>query len=161
MYYLYAVAGLALVVSLIASREKTLKALRIAGKRFAGILPAFLVMLILVSVALFLVPDDFIARYLGHEAVYVAMLSASALGSVMLMPGFVAFPLAGVLLAEGVPYMVLSAFTTSLMMVGVLTYPIEREYFGTRATVMRNVIGFFIALAVALATGVFFGEVLS
>jgi len=50
MYWLYAITGLALVFSLIANREKTLKALKIFYRRFINILPAFLIMLILVSV---------------------------------------------------------------------------------------------------------------
>lgn len=161
MYYLYIVAGLALIVSLIASREKTLRALKIAARRFLRILPAFAVMLVLVSVALFLIPDELITRYLGHESTFVAVLSASVLGSVALMPGFIAFPLAGILLAKGVQYMVLAAFTTTLMMVGVLTYPVEREYFGARVAIVRNVVSLFIALAVAVMMGVFFGEVFS
>ena len=55
--------------------------------------------------------------------------------------------------------MVLSAFTTTLMMVGILTYPIEKEYFGIKVTILRNVISFLIALVVAFMTGIFFGEV--
>ena len=75
------------------------------------------------------------------------------------MPGFIAFPLSGILLNKGVSYMVLSAFTTTLMMVGILTYPIEKEYFGVKVTIIRNIISFFIALAVAIMTGIFFGEI--
>ena len=55
--------------------------------------------------------------------------------------------------------MVLSAFTTTLMMVGIITFPIEKEYFGVKVTVIRNVISFFIALIVAVITGIFFGEI--
>ena len=46
-----------------------------------------------------------------------------------------------------------------LMMVGVLTYPVEKAYLGAKATLIRNLISFAIALVVALATGLFFGEV--
>ncbi len=159
MYYLYIITGVALVISFIASREKTLRAVKMAARRFINILPVFLIMLILVSIAIFLVPDDFIRVYLGVENRYLAVLSASLLGSAIIMPGFIAFPLAGLLLAEGVPYMVLSAFTTTLMMVGVLTFPVEKAYLGTRVTVVRNVISFFIALVIAVLTGIFFGEV--
>ena len=159
MYYLYIVTGLALVISLAASREKTARALKVAARRFTAILPAFLIMLILVSIVLFLVPDELIVEYLAGGSRYVALLIAAVLGSVTLMPGFIAFPLAGILLSKGVPYMVLSAFTTTLMMVGVLTYPVEREYFGTRVTVLRNALGLLVALAVATMTGIFFGEV--
>ena len=136
MYWLYAITGLALVFSLIVSREKTLKALKISYKRFSNILPAFLIMLALVSVVLFLVPDVVISEYLGGENKFVGVLLASLLGSITLMPGFVAYPLAGILLKKGVAYMVLSAFTTTLMMVGVLTYPIERHYLGAKVTII-------------------------
>ena len=55
--------------------------------------------------------------------------------------------------------MVLSAFTTTLMMVGVLSFPIEKAYFGTKVTILRNSLSFLTALVVAVMTGVFFGEI--
>ena len=55
--------------------------------------------------------------------------------------------------------MVLAAFVTTLMMVGVLTYPIEKEYFGVRVTIIRNVLSLFIALVIAVMIGIFFGEI--
>jgi len=160
MLYLYIVTGLALAISLTANREKTLVALKLALKRFRTIMPAFLAMLILVSIVLFFTPDKVIAEYLGANSGFVGVLSASLLGSILLMPGFIVFPLAGILLGKGVTYMVLSAFTTTLMMVGVLTYPIESRYFGARVTIARNAISFCIALVIAIVTGIFFGEIL-
>ena len=148
------------MLSFIVNSKKTLMAIKIAVKKFVNILPAFLTMLILVSVVLFLVPDKVISNYLGNSNKFVGVTFASFFGSITLMPGFIAFPLCGILLKKGVPYMVLSAFTTTLMMVGVLTYPIEKEYFGMKVTIIRNVISFFIALIVALMTGIFFGELL-
>ena len=159
MYILYIVTALSLGASLIASRQKTRKALKIAAQRFINILPAFLIMLILVSIVLFLVPDWVISTYLGHDNKFIGMLLGAFIGSVTIIPGFIAFPLAGILLKKGVLYIVLSAFTTTLMMVGVLTYPIEKEYLGIKVTIMRNTISFFIALVVALMTGIFFGEI--
>ncbi len=134
-------------------------AIKIAVKKFINILPAFLTMLILVSIVLFLIPDKIILNCLGNNNKFIGMIFASILGSITLMPGFIAFPLCGILLKKGVPYMVLSAFTTTLMMVGVLTYPIEKEYFGRKVTLIRNIISFFIAIIVALVTGIFFGEI--
>jgi hypothetical protein len=75
------------------------------------------------------------------------------------MPGFIAFPLAGILAQKRVAYMVIAAFTTTLMMVGVLTASIEKAYFGLKVTVVRNVVSFFIALSVAVMIGLFFGEI--
>ena len=75
------------------------------------------------------------------------------------MPGFIAFPLSGILLERGVSYTVIAVFTTTLMLVGVLTYPVEKEYFGVKVTIIRNVISLIIALIVSLLVGVFYGEV--
>ena len=157
--YLYLVAGLALLASFLVSREKTLRALKITVKRFIKILPAFLTMIILVSIILFLIPDEVISNYLGGSNKFIGVIFASFFGSVTLMPGFIAFPLSGILLKEGVSYMVLAAFTTTLMMVGILTAPIEKAYFGIKVTVIRNVMSLFIALIVTLAIGVAFREI--
>jgi len=159
MYYTYAITGLTLIISLIVNREKTLKAVKIAITKFTKIFPAFLTMLIFVSFILFLFPDEVISNYLKYSSKSISVFLASLFGSITIMPGFIAFPLSGILLTKGVPYMVLSAFTTTLMMVGVLTYPIEKVYFGTKVTIIRNIISFFIALSVAAMTGIFFGEI--
>lgn len=156
---MYVIAGLALLVSFIANRDKTLKALKIAAKRFTNILPAFLVMLVLVSIVLFLIPDEIISDYLGTSNKSVGILLAAILGSITLMPGFIAFPLSGILLQKGVAYTVIATFTTTLMMVGVVTYPIEKAYFGATVTILRNAVGLLIALCVAGVIGIFFGEI--
>ncbi len=160
MYYLYPITGLALLISVIIDRKKTLTAIKISCKKFINILPAFLTMLILVSIVLFFVPDKMISNYLGNNNKLIGLILASFFGSITLMPGFIAFPLCGILFKKGVSYMVLSAFTTTLMMVGILTYPVEKEYFGVKITIIRNVISLFIALIAALSIGFFFGELL-
>jgi uncharacterized membrane protein YraQ (UPF0718 family) len=74
MLYLHIVTLVALAISVMASRQKTLKAARIALKRFLAIFPAFLTMLILVSVVLFLVPDNLISQYLGSDNILTGVL---------------------------------------------------------------------------------------
>lgn len=157
--YLYIIAGLAILASFLVSREKTLQALKIAARRIIKILPAFLTMIILVSIVLFLLPDVVISNYLGGSNKFIGVIFASFFGSVTLLPGFIAFPLSGILLKEGVAYMVLAAFTTTLMMVGILTAPIEKAYFGIKVTVIRNVMSLFIALIVTVVIGVAFREI--
>jgi uncharacterized membrane protein YraQ (UPF0718 family) len=156
--YLWIITLLALLVSTIANRRKTLAALKIAVKRFSGILPVFAVMLILLAVVLSLVPDEVVLGLLGKNSGWRGVATAAVLGSVTLMPGFIAFPLCGALLAEGASYMVLSAFSTTLMTVGILTYPIERQYLGRNVTLVRNAVALAIAVIVAVATGFVFGE---
>ncbi|HUS92416.1 MAG TPA: hypothetical protein VM695_11235 [Phycisphaerae bacterium] len=159
MIALWALAAVCLALSLLADRGRTSAALKLAAVRLAKILPAFLLMLVLFAVGITLVPQEAVRRLLGQDSGALGVAVAAALGSVTLMPGFIAFPLCGALLKEGVPYMVLAAFTTTLMMVGVLTYPLERQYFGRNVALIRNAVSLLIALVVAVVVGVVFGEI--
>jgi len=158
MVVLWVITAACLLASLVADRRKTLAALRTAVIRLAKIMPAFLLMMVLFAAAITLVPQDVIRRLLGRDSGALGVAVAAIIGSLTLMPGFIAFPLAGALRAQGVPYMVLAAFTTTLMMVGVLTYPLERQYFGRNVTLIRNAISLLIAVVVAIVMGLAFGE---
>lgn len=159
MIVLYAATAAALAASLIASRRKTLDALTLAGKRLVRVLPAFVTLLALFAAGITLTPPEVVRELLGRDSLAAGVGVASALGSITLMPGFIAFPLSGALLRQGVPYAVLAAFTTTLMMVGVLTYPLERQYFGRNVTLVRNALSLVIALVVAAVMGLVFGEI--
>lgn len=158
MIYFYAITAGALLISLTASRAKTIAALTLAAKRLLGILPAFAAIMVLFSVTITLLPREVVAGLIGRESGWLGVVIAAGVGSIVFMPGFIAFPLSGALLKQGIPYMVLAAFTTTLMMVGFLTYPLEREYFGRSVTLLRNGISLLIALAAAMAIGLVFGE---
>lgn len=155
----YIVTALLLGASFVADRRKTVKSLKIAWKKFSGIAPMFVVMLILVSVSLYLLPHEVLREYLGREDLPRGMCIAMGVGSIALMPGFIVFPLCGILREQGVPFMVLSGFTTTLMMVGLLSLPVEKAYFGLKVALVRNGIGLLTAFVVAVATGLLFGEV--
>jgi len=157
IYYIYITTACVLFISFLKNSKKTSNALKIAYKKFIKILPAFISMMMMVSIVLYLVPDSKLSLYLGNNGFFDVFI-ASGLGSIILMPGFIAYPLCGILLEKGATYMVLGAFTTTLMMVGILTYPLEKEYFGLKVTIIRNSISFIIALIVAFSIGFFFGE---
>jgi len=158
MVYLWVITALALSTSAVASRQRTLAALKITVKRFTGVLSMFVVMLILFAVVMSSLPDKVVVDLLGRNSGWGGIATATVLGSVTLMPGFIAFPLCGALLTEGASYMVLSAFTTTLMTVGILTYPLERQYLGRNVALVRNGVSLVIAVIVAVATGLVFGE---
>lgn len=159
MEALYIVTVIALITSFFSNRQKTLKGLKIAWKKFSKVLPSYVKLLIILSVVL-LISDKIIIQYLGDSSKWVGLALGLILGSITMMPGFIAYPLAGILLEKGVSYMVISGFITTLMMVGVVTYPVEKEYFGARATILRNGVSVFIALIIAFATALFYGEVM-
>ena len=158
MIILYLLTALLFLLSLIKDRQKTRQALQIAWKKFIKIIPAFMTMLILVSIVLFLIPEAMILKYLGTENIYSGLSLAALLGSITMMPEFIAYPLSGILLQQGVPYAVLGAFSTTLMMVGVATFPLEKKFLGSKVTIIRNLLGLVIALMIALVIGLAYGE---
>ena len=158
MLTLYLIAAIALVISFFFNREKTKKALKIGWKKFNKILGTYLKLLIILSFIL-LFSDEMIIKYLGGHIPIIGLLVGLVVGSITMMPGFIAYPLAGILVDKGVDYMVVAAFITTLMLVGVATYPVEKEYFGRKATIWRNAAGFIIAAIVALSAGLLYGEV--
>ena len=160
MIYIYLLAGGALAASFVKDRKKTKKALITAWKMFIKMLPMLLGIVAVVSLLLFLLPSDVIVEYLGSDNSIVGITFALLIGSISLLPGFIAFPLSGLLLNQGVSYTVLAAFTTTLMMVGLITLPMERRYFGTKLSILRNLSGFVIAILVSLGIGLLYGEIL-
>ena len=108
------------------------------------------------SIVLFLVPNEIIVKYLGEDAGLAGYLFAAVAGSVALIPGFIAFPLAGVLVKTGVGYPVIAVFITTLMMVGILTLPVEIKFFGTRVSLIRNAFYLAGALIIGFLIGLFY-----
>ncbi|HMB00711.1 MAG TPA: hypothetical protein VKS21_06960 [Spirochaetota bacterium] len=151
---------LLLGISFLFNKKKSVQALQKGAKRFLSLLPVFIPVIIISSLSMSYLNKDILQNTLGHNSdKLLATLSASLAGSVAVIPGFIAFPLGALLKSNGVLYMVISAFTTSLMMVGVLTFPLEQAYLQTRIAIIRNFISFLIALIVAVATGIAFGEI--
>ena len=82
------------------------------------------------------------------------MFMAAIIGSVTLVPGFVAFPLAAVLIESGAGLMQIAVFISTLMMVGIVTIPLEIKYFGKKAALIRNSLAFAFSFLVAIVIGV-------
>lgn len=154
MYYL--VGGL-LLISLIKSREKTKKALIKAWKSLANILPKFLGVIILVGLMLSVFDEALISRLIGSQSGGIGVVLAAIIGSITLIPGFVAFPTAKTLIDNGAGYTQIAVFVSTLMMVGIMTFPVEVMYFGKKITLVRNVL----ALILSLVVGIIVGKVAS
>jgi len=144
-----------LALSFFADHGKTLAGLKKGAKMFLNILPALLTVLILVSVFLYAVPAPKLTAWLGRGSGWTGVFSAALLGSISLIPGFIAFPLGAILVRSGVSYQMIAIFITTLMMVGILTLPLEAKYFGWRVSILRNTLSFFGALLIGLLLGIF------
>ncbi|MPM29185.1 hypothetical protein SDC9_75725 [bioreactor metagenome] len=148
-YIFYAAAITALIVSFFKSRAKTLLALKKALKSFENILPQFLVVVLFISFVLTVMNASVISKLIGNDSGWLGVLLAALIGAITLIPAFVAFPTAAMLLEAGAGYTQIGAFISTLTMVGVLTVPIEIKFFGKRITLLRNTVAFFFAFFVA------------
>lgn len=152
-YILYGLAGTGLAISFFKDRNKTKMAMKKAWKSFENILPQFLSILIIIGLALAILSPETITSLLGTSSGMWGVLAAAIIGSITLIPGFVAFPLAAALLKNGAGYTQIAAFVSTLMMVGIVTMPLEIKTFGKRATVIRNVAALGFSLISAFVIG--------
>jgi uncharacterized membrane protein YraQ (UPF0718 family) len=144
-----------LIFSLIVNRQKTWIGIKKGIAMFLKLLPVLLGMLALISVVLFLIPNETLVHYMGEGAGVKGWITAALLGSVALIPGFIAYPLCGILISNGVAYSVIAVFITTLMMTGFLTLPVEARFFGWRVSIIRNLVSLAAALLIGLIMGFF------
>ncbi|UCF32986.1 MAG: hypothetical protein JSV78_11705 [Phycisphaerales bacterium] len=142
-----------IMLSFLFDRRRTLKGVITGARMLYKLLPQFILLLIFVSTCLGVVPQETLAHLLGRQAGGPGVMIAALIGSVALIPGPIAYPLAAMLAEQGVSYTVLAVFVTSLMMVGVLTLPVEKEYLGTRIAIVRNLLSLIGAVFVGLIVG--------
>lgn len=145
--------AICLMASLVADRSKTLEGIRKGSVMFVKLLPVILSVIILISVLMYFVPPSLIVEHLGEDAGSAAWLIAAIAGAVALIPGFIAYPLAGILVQNGVSYQIIAVFITTLMMVGIVTLPIESRFFGLKTALLRNVLFFIGSLIIGLIVG--------
>jgi len=148
MVWIIILTAILTLISFVFDKKKTMKGIKKGMMMFLKILPTLLSVIILISVVLYFVSDEVLMEYLGKDAGLGAYLSAAIIGSVSIIPGFIAYPLASILLKTGVSFSVLSVFITTLKMVGILTIPIEAKFFGLKTAIIRNALSFIGAILV-------------
>jgi len=154
---IYIIAIIFLIISFIKSRQKTKKALIKAWNSFKNILPLLLGVILLIGLMLSILDTKFISRIIGEKSGALGVLLASVVGSITLIPGFIAFPTAALLLEGGAGYIQIAAFVQTLMMVGIVTLPMEIKYFNKKVAILRNVISFVLSIGVAYSIGFILG----
>jgi uncharacterized membrane protein YraQ (UPF0718 family) len=148
------VAAVLSAVSFLLDREKTMVGFKRGWQMFRKLLLPFLNILIVVSIALYLIPPSAIDNYLGASSGAGGFFIAAIVGSITLIPAFISYPIAAGLLQQGASYAVVATFMTTLMMVGIVTLPLEIKYLGGRAAIIRNALNFAAAIIIGLAIGV-------
>ena len=141
------------ILSFYKDKEKTKQSLKKAWKSFVNILPKLLGIVSAVGIIITFLNPQTIGKLIGDSSGWTGVIIAAIIGSVTIIPGFVAFPTAAMLLQNGAGYMQLGAFISSLMMVGLVTIPMEIEYFGKKVAILRNTLAFCFSLIVAVIIG--------
>jgi uncharacterized membrane protein YraQ (UPF0718 family) len=143
-----------LILSFLKDNKKTKMALKKAWKSFENILPQFLSILMIIGIMLAILSPQTISKLIGTESGLIGVIISGIIGAITLVPGFIAFPLAAALLKNGAGFMQIAMFLSTLMMVGIVTIPVEVKYFGKKATFIRNGMAFVFSFIVALLIGV-------
>ncbi|MBQ5728516.1 MAG: hypothetical protein IIV56_06325 [Mailhella sp.] len=156
---LYSTALIFLFLSWRKSREKTRAALRKAWKSCVGVLPLFFAILLCMGFLLAFVDESVIRQVVGKESGMAGIALSGLIGSVTLIPAFAAYPAAAELLRVTGGYAQITMLITSLMMVGIVTLPMESRFFGLKAALWRNGLGLVYSFALAVFVGAVFGGV--
>lgn len=152
-YLLYGFVILLYIISFVMNKDKTRKALEKSLRAFEGIMPQFLGIIFVVGIILTTLSPETISGIIGDKSGFLGVLIASVIGSITIMPTFVAFPTAALLLQNGAGYTQVTALISTLMFVGVVTYPLESKYIGAKATIIRNTVYFFYSILIAFIVG--------
>ncbi len=160
MYFIvfYSIATVLLILSLLRSREKTLISLKKTLKGILRLLPQMSFIILLIGLSLAVISPESISSMLGSSSGLKGILIAIGVGSVSFLPSFIAFPLGATLLEQGAGIVQIAGFISSLMGIGIVTFSMEKDFFGTPFAVYRNLGSLimtiiFIALIAGLLTG--------
>jgi len=151
---LWIIAAAGLLASLGKSREKTRAALLFFVRSFTSLAPSVLAIIWTIGFILTFLPSGLVLSTIGPNSGIAGIVVAALFGSVVLMPAFIAFPLAASFLRQGADIRAIAAFVTTLVMVGILTAPLEVKFFGKKFALWRNSLSFVLALVIAVIMGI-------
>ena len=155
-YILYGLCAFLLILSFIKDKEKTKTAVKKGLSSWENIMPQFFTIVIVIGIVLSLVDTDTISKVIGSNSGFLGVFLSSVVGSITIMPTFVAFSMSNSLLQSGAGYAQVAALVSTLTMVGVMTFTLESKYMGTKVTLLRNILAFLFSFIVAAFIGVVF-----
>lgn len=142
------------IFSFVKDKQKTKKSLKMALKMGKAMVLSIFSIIFLIGLILAIIPPSNIATFIEGQNPLIATIGSAILGTITLIPAFIAFPLVGTLVDANVNIVAAVAFLTTLTMVGIVTFPLEKKEFGIKFTITRNVLSFIFAILIALSMGV-------
>ena len=146
---LYLVTLVLIIISYKKDKEKTKKALIKGWKSIENILPQFLGIILVVGITLAVLKPEMISNIVGNNSGILGVVFSAVIGSIIMMPTFVAFSTGDMLLKSGAGVAQVIALISTLTLIGIITIPLEAKYIGKKATIYRNILAFVFSIIVA------------
>lgn len=150
----WVIAIILTVISLVKDQKKTFEAMKKSKGMMGNMLGEIVAIIFIIGLVLTLIPPETIKQVLGSANTLTSTVISALVGSITLIPAFVAFPLVGSLVTVGASIVPAVAFLTTLTMVGMVTFPLEKKEFGVKFALTRNLLSFGFAIVIALTMGV-------
>lgn len=153
----YVTAVILLILSIVKDRQKSLRAIKKTVKALFKLLPQMSFILLLLGLGLTILSPESISGLLGSSSGILGVIIALFAGAVTLLPSFIAFPLGATLLDQGAGIVQVGAFISALMGIGIMTFPMEKKFFGIHFAIYRNAGSLIMTILFALALSLFMG----
>ncbi|AOY74919.1 permease [Clostridium formicaceticum] len=154
MIFLWIITGVGLVISMFKDKEKTLTSMKMAANMMKRMIGQIIGILFLIGLILTFIPPEGVTDILSKTNILFATMISAFVGSITLIPAFVAFPLVSSFVDIGMSIVPAVAFLTTLTMVGLVTFSLEKQEFGLKFALTRNILSFLFAIFISLIMGV-------
>jgi hypothetical protein len=120
-------------------------------RTFINVLPIIVGMILMTSLVVTVFPEQISSGLFGNGNVLDTLLGAS-IGSIAAGHPLASYLLGGELLGGGVGLIAVTALVVTWVTVGIVQLPAEALMLGARFAVLRNIISFVAAIAIAFLT---------
>ncbi|WIF95380.1 permease [Caminicella sporogenes] len=142
------------LISIKKDKKKIIDSMKMSRNMMKNMMGEIIGILFLIGLILSFIPPETIKNYMGGNHIFISTFISALVGSITLIPAFVAFPLVGSLVDKGASIMPAAAFLTTLTMVGIVTFSLEKREFGLKFALTRNTLSFIFAVLISLVMGV-------
>ena len=149
----WVIAIILIIISIIKDKKKTFASMKKSKSMMGKMMGEIIAIIFLIGLVLTLIPPESIKNVLGSSNTFISTIVSALVGSITLIPAFVAFPLVGSFVDIGASIVPAVAFLTTLTMVGIVTFPLEKKEFGLKFALTRNLMSFAFAIIIALVMG--------